>query len=146
MASLWCLQPWRKFPQLPSHLAGALRLVNGFPSCISWVSFKPLIFLLCPRVGESILALLGYSRLQGGALGCGAHSAMASAVLHVSVWSLVCRAEAVQLALGSSSGGIALSVGVNSVCSWEEVSLVSSYTAILDRKPVLVDLILFLNM
>lgn len=71
---------------------------------------------------------------------------MASAVLHVSVWSLVCHAEAVQLALGSSSGGIALSIGVNSMCSWGEVSAVSSYSATLDRKPVLVDLILFLNM
>lgn len=52
----------------------------------------------------------------------------------VCVVSLIGCAEAVQAALSSSSGGIALAVGVNLMCSWKEMSSASSHTAILDQK------------
>lgn len=44
-------------------------------------------------------------------------------------------AEAIQLALRSSLGGISLYVGVDSVCPREEVGSESSYAAILDPSP-----------
>lgn len=60
---------------------------------------------------------------------------MSPAALPVSVWSLICCAEAVQSPLSSSSEGFALSIGVNSMCPWEEGSSGSSYATILDQKP-----------
>ena len=52
--------------------------------------------------------------------------------------SLICCTEAVPSALSFSSEDIVLSVSVNSLCSWEEVSSGSSCAAILDWKPAII--------
>lgn len=46
--------------------------------------------------------------------------------------SIICCAEAIQSALSSSSGGIALYVGIDLVYPQEERSSMSSYAALLD--------------
>ena len=56
--------------------------------------------------------------------------------------SIIYCAEAVHVTLSSSPGSIVLYVGIHSVCLWEQVSLGSSYTAILDHLCCLA----FLNM
>lgn len=67
------------------------------------------------------------------------YDTMSLSLLPVSVLSLflVCHAEAVQSALSGSPGGIALSVGKDSMCAWEKVSSESTYVTTLDRKSLL---------
>lgn len=48
------------------------------------------------------------------------------------VVSLICCAEAIQLALSSLSRGISLNIGVHSMCSWAGANSASPYTTVLD--------------
>lgn len=61
---------------------------------------------------------------------------MALLDISLSSWELLyflnlLYAEAVELALSCPSGGIALNIGILSMCSWEGVSSASSYATIL---------------
>lgn len=57
----------------------------------------------------------------------------------------MCCAEAFQLALNLSSGGIALDVGVDSVCLWEGMSSGSSCTFLHHLEPYSLSCTLFFN-
>lgn len=101
-----------------------LQVVHGFISLIVQFPFEAQ-FIHCPRMGESVSSPSVISLTTAGChIGDGVSIITVSpSLLPFSLWSLYqCCAEAVKvLPALSSSEGIALYVGVNSVCLWEEV-------------------------
>lgn len=119
-----CLQPLERLQQFPSYLAGSLRLVNGFPSCIVKMPYKLRGFIavspgrpVCARTSPLYPSVLQF--LASGV------EFLWILCLSFSYPFLFC-AVAVQLTLRSSSGKISLYVGLDVLCLWEEASSGSS--------------------
>ena len=90
--------------------------------------FKPL----CPRAGKPARGRLSAVPPGSRSQPWGWVPVHPVSRLSFPFYAVSLCAEAVQSALSSSSGGRALSVAVDWVCPWEEVSLESAYAAILD--------------
>lgn len=124
-----------EFLQNPIHLAGTLELVNRLLSQIVQVPFKQL-FNLCAQEKISLYVSLSVTSFFTTGFPNGRRFLWLLYLLlsypSLCGLSVVCCAEAVQSNLSCSSRGIAIYVGVYSVCLWEEVSLGSCYANILD--------------
>lgn len=128
MGNKWrfVVPPKPDFLPFPSCLADALGLVNGFPSSIDLIPFKPLwffdfvififIFLLCPKAGKSVQRpFSNLFLLQVRALGLELPRCCISSVSPTDFY--VASLSFVVQKLFSSLGWIFQSLGVDSKCS-----------------------------
>lgn len=119
MTLAWYLQPWRKSQQFPIYLTAVLRLVIGFPFHMTQVLFKLLCVHMVPEqaslhLGPLVIFLQLLVTVSRAGFLC-VH------IFPTHFYVVPLCSEDVQSALSSPSRKIALCVGADVVCPWEEV-------------------------